>query len=210
MDVGYFEAWGLWLDQKDISTFNLWGWSIQSWGRAGKLIQLFSGLVILAEIIGPESIRRFGRELLADKTTTSIKEISEIPFEILDNDNFFNEKFSKSPKLKFIFNTFRSIAAAIYFIASISILYFSIQIFAEINIILALILSFASIFVFAFLVLSAIYAAQKIIYHSLNFINSFLLIPVAKILENKSIDKILKFFSLILLLIGFHFDFLSS
>jgi hypothetical protein len=57
------QAWGLWLSGEPAAHLELWGLSILWWGRLGKIAEAVAGLAILADIVGPDGLRRFGRLL---------------------------------------------------------------------------------------------------------------------------------------------------
>lgn len=60
-NVGLLEAWRLWSEGKSLTDYELWGLSILWWGRAGKVIQFLGGLTILLDLLGPERLRRWGQ-----------------------------------------------------------------------------------------------------------------------------------------------------
>ena len=62
-DVGLIEAWKLWFSGDLPTNTILWGINILWWERIGKLMQLLGAATIIADIIGPEKIRRFGTSL---------------------------------------------------------------------------------------------------------------------------------------------------
>jgi hypothetical protein len=54
-----FHSWSQWLAFSG-GERSLWGHNVAWWGRVGKVLELFAGLAVLAEIIGAERLRAFG------------------------------------------------------------------------------------------------------------------------------------------------------
>jgi hypothetical protein len=63
MEVDIWEAWSRWLAGELLGDAKLWGVPIQWWGRIGKLAQFAAGLVVVLDLIGPERLRAWGRQL---------------------------------------------------------------------------------------------------------------------------------------------------
>jgi hypothetical protein len=72
-DVGYLEAWRLWWAGSLSPDAVLGCFNIRWWGRIGKGMQLFAVLTALADIIGPEVLRRCGQKLRRLVTVSSAK-----------------------------------------------------------------------------------------------------------------------------------------
>ena len=62
-EISYIDAWGLWFSGKNVADQMLLGIQILWWGRLGKIVGLLSALSIIAEIIGPQKLRKFGKSL---------------------------------------------------------------------------------------------------------------------------------------------------
>lgn len=58
-----WDLWSRWIAGQRLDETQLWGWSIITWGRIGKLLQFAAGLAVILDLIGPESLRNFGRRL---------------------------------------------------------------------------------------------------------------------------------------------------
>ena len=71
-DVGLLEAWKLWFSGDLPANTILWGINILWWERIGKLMQLLGAATIIADIIGPEKIRRFGTSLQSTITPNTL------------------------------------------------------------------------------------------------------------------------------------------
>ena len=61
MELG--ELWSLWVSSNVSPNTPLWGVSLLWWGRIGKIIQFVGAALIIAEIIGAERLRSFGSSL---------------------------------------------------------------------------------------------------------------------------------------------------
>lgn len=73
IDLGLVEAWQQWLGGKQLVADHLWGVSILWLGRVGKLTQFVGASMIIADIIGPARIRRFGDNLMALVTLGGVR-----------------------------------------------------------------------------------------------------------------------------------------
>ena len=54
----WLHAWSLFFQGYDMRESCLWGIEVLWWGRIGKLLSFFSGLVIVLDIIGPDALNR--------------------------------------------------------------------------------------------------------------------------------------------------------
>lgn len=63
MEITFSETWKLWLSDNLSADAVLWGISIFWWERIGKVMQFLGATTIVADIIGPEKIRKFGTSL---------------------------------------------------------------------------------------------------------------------------------------------------
>lgn len=62
-EISIFDAWTSWLSGHLSPNATIWGVSIFWWGRIGKIMQVIGAITIIADIIGPEKIRKFGSSL---------------------------------------------------------------------------------------------------------------------------------------------------
>jgi hypothetical protein len=62
-DLTLIDAWSSWSSGNTIGDDTLWGVKILWWGRIGKIVMALSALTIIAEIVGPERIRAVGKAL---------------------------------------------------------------------------------------------------------------------------------------------------
>lgn len=65
--MNLFQAWSHWISGDELSGETIvcavWCWKLLVWARWGKIVQLISAMVIVADIVGPERIRKFGKSL---------------------------------------------------------------------------------------------------------------------------------------------------
>jgi hypothetical protein len=59
-DVSLLEAWSHWRAGQPTSDLELWGHSMLFWGRLGKLLQFVGALTVIAELIGVDRLQRLG------------------------------------------------------------------------------------------------------------------------------------------------------
>lgn len=62
-EIGYFRAWGAWVNHENTSTQTMWHLQMYWWARIRKLLELFGGLTVILTIIGPERIGKFTETL---------------------------------------------------------------------------------------------------------------------------------------------------
>ena len=63
LGVTYGQAWALWWQGLDLRDHVLWGVQVVWWGRIGKVVGLLSAFSIVAEIVGPSRLRAAGGQL---------------------------------------------------------------------------------------------------------------------------------------------------
>lgn len=233
--VSLMEAWKLWLSGNQVHDSLLWGVNILWWGRIGKLVQFAAALTIIAEIIGPERLRSFGNSMHA---TFTLKKAARHIRDSMDwVKAIWSSWWQYLLLLKFIFSNPRKVLRSP---KSISIEYkkfkeakFKIQAFNadNINFLICLILAGVilyfwwpplswwrvlivafSVYVSLLLTISPVITILFFLIFALLglLVDSFLIEPVAWVIERKHIDKWIKVISMLLILIGFHFDLLSS
>lgn len=209
-NVSYFDAWQLWLDGKDVSGYCLGGLEILWWGRVGKLVSFFSALAVIADIIGPQKLRQFGQSLHStftfNKFAKSIKRTYRGSVLLWCSAGTSDKR--KATRLENLY--FKSRISFLAFFLAIG-LGVSVFLLYRPNIVFRIIVA-VLVFVFAFSFITPIIAA---ILWSLPMIimllvDVVLIEPTAWLLEREAIDKLIKVGSILLLLIGFHFDLLAS
>ncbi len=62
-EVGYVEAWQLWLSGQEVDAQAALGpLTILWWGRLGKVLAFVGGLTVILDLVGSQRLRRLGRE----------------------------------------------------------------------------------------------------------------------------------------------------
>ena len=210
--MGLGDAWTLWLHGQLSPTLTLWGVKIFWWARFGKALQVIAGITILAEIIGAENLRKFGNSLhngMSIEQSWSILRNSAAWYatmmKYLFNDGGkAKELLAETSKYNAdIVNFFVCIALGIaggYFSSN---LYDHWYFYVPVGIVSS-VLSMGTLGP----IITVMMILAFIIFGS---VLDFLFVePVAWVLERRGLERFTKLFSLALLLIGFHFDFLSS
>ena len=216
MDVSYAEAWNLWWDGSLAGGDVLLGVSIRDWGRMGKIVQLMSALTIVAEIVGPARLRALGVSMhgvvrqsnVRDALVSAWKIIVElvagmIPFKARKQN--VDSMLEQYPHVRQLFRW----AIAIAFVAGVAaflIAQLSVGDFVAGHIISAFTAGCVAALIIALLFPFVLFAAGSIGW----IIDVCMIEPVAWILERKSIGTLFKVGSVVMLLVGFHFDLLAS
>ncbi len=80
MEITFSEAWKLCLSDNLSADAVLWGISIFWWERIGKVMQFLGATTIVADIIGPEKIRKFGTSLQRTNSPKTPDPVSQALF----------------------------------------------------------------------------------------------------------------------------------
>ena len=196
-----------------VDHYLLWGVNILWWGRLGKIVQCLGGLTIIAEIIGPNRLRAFGQSLHSKFTLASAS--SSIRNSFAWCKLFF--------RYMFLMNDAGDLDKAL-----IEMRKFNANVFTRINLfVLAAATSAAfwlnghevlAVILFpVFVVIYGIFIAPivtVVIFTSMSLIglliDTVLIEPIALVLDREYLDKLVKVVGILMLIIGFHFDLLSS
>lgn len=212
-EISYFEAWRHWFNGDNVSSYYLWTFQILWWGRIGKLVSFISAFAVIADILGAERLREFGKSLHGRFTLQMVIKAIKDSFRPVwwlflllfsmkgkEEKDVIGQKYSKS---KFgCINV--SLAWAVCFYAFFVVyrdrelwrrFLYSIGIMAGVHTLVG------PIIITSFIVLPMII---------LLCVDALFVEPVAWVLERQSLDKLIKTGSLTLLIVGFHFDLLAS
>ena len=191
-EVSYIDVWRIWFAGKETSTYVLWGIELLWWGRVGKIVQLIAALTVIAEIIGPDKLRSFG-ESLHPKTTRTLSAR-------FDRATTFYGRVADFPLGNWLLLLITMMLTAGMFqilnamIGLPNSKWLLIPFF-----ILSLVMGVTVGFLFILIVMSIGL-----------IIDVCIIRPIVKLLETTYLDKVIKVFSIIVLLVGFHFDLLAS
>lgn len=61
--TGYWTLWSSWWSGESLEARSFLGWSVQSWGRLGKVVAFVGGLTVVADILGEARVREVGSEM---------------------------------------------------------------------------------------------------------------------------------------------------
>lgn len=215
-EISIVQAWALWLTGHLSPHLTLWGVSIFWWGRLGKMMQFVGAVTIIADIIGPEKIRRFGTALQSIITPTNLIQFLKncfdwytVVFRHTLMKDYVDESTTTTPeqeKLKHFrldsLNYLVCFLLTILIVSLIQLPYTGWVFLVEFVLIFGCLLISVSPLVTVFSVLLLIFLGLMI--------NSGLIKPLAWVLEHPSLDRFTKLISLLFLLIGFHFELLAS
>lgn len=211
-EISIFTAWKLWLTGDLPSDVMIWGVSIFWWGRIGKIMQFVGAITIVADIIGPERIRDFGASLHTAITRMNLFRFLEDCFEwyiIIFRYTLMKDYTDESPIKKS--SRYTRLDAINYFICLlITILVIGLAKLYQTGWIVLI----EAVIIFGCLLVSiSPLITVCVIVLLIGFelaINFVLIRPLAWALEHPSLDRFTKVMSLLLLLIGFHFELLAS
>lgn len=178
-------------------------------------MQFVGAVTIVAEIIGPEKIRRFGTSLQSMITPNNLLEFLKdcfdwyiIVFQRTLMKDYTNTVSSTVSRKK---NSYSQLDILNYFVCFVLTIVILILIKLQH---LSWLLLVEAIIIFGCLMVSV--APLTTVFIILMFtltgilINSVFIKPLAWVLEHPSLDRSTKIFSFLFLLIGFHFELLAS
>ncbi len=211
-----FELWQDWLRGAIGSGAELWGLDLIWWGRIGKLLQFAGGVTILSEIIGPQRLREFGGRLHSTFRLEDMKaRFKDVRNYRVAMWRYVSSAIGSEEEEKAMveaqesgFNKLNFAITAIAIVVSIYLIWIQFSLWPFVGLTIVAIM-FGSLF--AFMVGPIV---TQILIYIVMFaglcIDTFLFEPVAWILERPALDRWIKLFALLLLIIGFHFDLLTD
>ncbi|NJP09061.1 MAG: hypothetical protein HC866_05870 [Leptolyngbyaceae cyanobacterium RU_5_1] len=212
-EISIFEAWALWWSGHLSPHSTIWGVSIFWWGRLGRTMQFVGAVTIIADIIGPEKIRKFGSSLQGAITPRLLTEFLKDCFEWYsiifrhtlmkdyDDETPAAKKLARHSKLDLL-NYVVCFLLTVVVVFSAKLQQAGWVVLIEAAIIFSCLLVSLSPLVTALIVI--IFAATGLVANFV-FIKS-----LARLLEHPSLDRSTKIASLLFLLLGFHFELLAS
>lgn len=211
-EISIFEAWKLWLTDHLPSDVIIWGVNVFWWGRLGKMMQFVGAITIIADIIGPEKIRSFGASLHTAITRANLIRFLEDCFEwytVIFRYTLMKDYTDEAPSKKTArYTRLDAINYVICFLITVLII-----VLAKLYSTGWIVLIEAAIIFGCLLVSISPLITVFVIVFLIGFelvINFFFIKPLAWTLEHPSFERFTKVISLLLLLIGFHFELLAS
>lgn len=190
-EVDLLQAWQEW-QKGEVKDLILYGKQIFWWGRVGKVLELVSATMIIAEVIGSERLRRFGLRLHGFSAEEKAKRLLHSPNKIVTI--FFTLVGAwLSLTLSYIFTSF---LLSHFGGPSPALGIFTFGVCAFI------------LFLIGIVVLPI--AGGDYVARVGSRIDTVIIQPTAWALDRPHVTDWVKVISVLLLLIGFHFDLLSS
>lgn len=230
--IDIFVAWQLWFSGMLEPHFLLWGVPLFWWGRIGKLVEFASAGTIIADILGPERIRVYGSSLHQRFTLEMAKQVlrNYFSFGNIIIRYFATSDSSEEDQLldQFLATKYGVISAILGSVLTFWLLYsygtigwflenISQSFQSEFLLVALVKLGFGGfvgllIWGCAMYIVLPIFLFAAILFF-VGFASAFdalVIEPLAWILERPLVDRYIKVLSLLLLIIGFHFDILAS
>lgn len=219
----YFAAWSLWTEGLLGPDYVLWGVTVLWWSRIGKIISGISALTIILEIIGPERLRLFGKRLrtninfrwAARKVIRLSRTVTKL-FRYLgaligSDDQRLDSSLSDLVEDSPIMTIFINVLLIGWVILSIRLvdtfLYDSFWLMK----LFIMLFTAAVLWLLSILILIALYALASLLFTlGALAVNAFVLKPMVWVLERPDLSAKVRVISVALLIVGFHFDLLSS
>lgn len=207
------QAWGYWLCGQQLAHATLWGFPILWLGRAGKIAQFVGAAMVLAEIIGPARIQAFGESLLAlasfEKVRSSLRAVIAWLRNLYYNrhpspDDLRERKVTwqeiKREPLLFVATAVSLSSVVVAWVYSPLSAWWA-------NLMLSILLLYLlQLFVAPFVAAAISVATLGVI----GLVGLLVVKPIASLLALKALDIWIKVFAFLCLVLGFHFDLLSS
>ena len=213
MEITFSETWKLWLSDNLPADAVLWGISIFWWERIGKVMQFLGATTIVADIIGPEKIRKFGTSLQSTNSPKTLIQFLRRCFAWYVGifSQTIMKDYTKDSGDRELKPRFFQLNILNYFICFL-LTVFTVVV-AELHIWNWFFL-IEAVFIFGCLLVSVAPLFTVLTLVTLAFlglaVNSILLQPLAHLLESPSLDRLLKIASLLFLLLGFFLELLGS
>jgi hypothetical protein len=207
------DAWSVWIAGSKTEALPLWGSTVIWWGRAGKAAEFAAGLAIIAEIIGTERLRSYGRSLHGLELQAVARKVVSTAWGLARDVVNADPEMRDSTRPR---RAMRDIAADNPAMATLYVL---------ICLALGLTLSFSEggslwrrtlYFIVGVIFLWSTVAPMILIAFIValaslgSLFDALVLRPTAWILEQEQLAQMVKIGSLLLLAAGFHFDLLAS
>lgn len=229
----YIDSWLVGNIDRDQIIYSL---KIYEWNRIGKLIQYFSGLLILAEIIGHKRLNIYVKYLLQSFGYVKLKKVAyyafnksflimfsgavpnvDDPYEIVNNSEELMSKIREVEIEHSELDSNNTIQKNIYYSFTLSItlaftiIYFFLSFDDNIQFVETIVTLLFLIFVSWYVISPVAYVIIfSIFYLMALFFVAGVVRPTANILRSPYIDKGIKLFSVFIFSVGFFLDFFTS
>lgn len=219
----YAAAWSLWSEGLLGADYLLWGVAVLWWARIGKIVSAVSALTIILEIIGPDRLRIFGSRLRTNinfrwaarkiiRLSRTVTKLFRYLGALLGGDDrrldtSLNALVEDSP----IMTIFINVLLIGWVILSIRLV--DTFLYDSFWIMKLFVIGFtaAVLWLLSIIILIAVYALISLLFtFGALAINTLVLKPMVWVLERPDLNAKVRIISVALLVIGFHFDLLSS
>jgi hypothetical protein len=205
------QAWGYWWQGCHLDEhLRMWGLHMLWWARIGKFLQCVAAVTVVAEIIGPARLRTFGNSLHEQLTIAGIRKA------VSDIMQWGRIRFPKWDK----YSIRRSV---VYTLMTMVILFIPLSIIC--GILLTGFSDVPALLMTALMVNVVVVVFSRLLYAVVHgaivgamvaalaggaVIDVIIVEPIAWVLDRPALDRTAKICALLLFIIGFHFDFLTS
>jgi hypothetical protein len=204
-DISFTEAYNIWVSGNSLGEYAIWGISIIWLGRIGKIISFFSAMTIIADILGPVEIRKFGSSL---HNISDFKALIKTSFRSLIWLGIVLKKLFISGTDSRPDDSEIKTVLWLYFLSPFPCLVFFLFLISNnYGIITSLFIGIFIGFPLSVIVTFLFYSLGSLLLALIDFL---FIEPLAWILEREGLDKLVKILSLFLLLLGVFFDMLAS
>ncbi|HEY9621732.1 MAG TPA: hypothetical protein V6C78_15330 [Crinalium sp.] len=212
-EISIFDAWAAWMSGHLSAHSTIWGVSIFWWGRIGKIMQVVGAGTIIADIIGPEKIRSFGASLQGAISPTVLTEFLKDCFEwyaVVFRHTFMKDYEDEPAVVKKrqshlaieLLNYLVCFLLTAVVIVSLKLQPTGWNFLVEAMIIFGcLLVSVSPLVTVLVMVAFTVFGLT---------VDAVFIKSLAWVLEHPALDQLTKIASLLLLLVGFHFELLAS
>jgi hypothetical protein len=212
-NVSLGKLWQLWAAGRVPDDTVLWGFPILFWARFGKIAQFAGAMVVIFEIIGPERLRKFGRSLHANFSWQRAEDL--LAYAQAWHSKWWSVLlFRPGAGRSYILENYRDIenlrGVAYGLLTTVVIGLWAIKVQSTHHVFYWTVI--AALGSLAASILSASVTVGLLALHGLATIvvDVVFIIPIAWFLERKNLEKSVRILSAIAIVVGFHFDLLSS
>jgi len=221
-----FDAWSGWLAGRHVGDLTLWGMTVSGWGRAGMIMEFVAAWIILADILGPDRIRAYGRSIRTQFSRASPGEVLAGTVEWAKafvawlrapsgsaeelKNRLETERYA-ADKLNILMAFVLTLAVGWFLLASLDLSGFTSNLIvfgiAVVVGLFGLMLTFALLFIFVAPL------TTMVILGAIALVSMFVSGPIlvfAAVLDHPNNERALKIASFVLLAVGFQFDLLSA
>ncbi|MDP1715211.1 MAG: hypothetical protein Q8L41_10760 [Anaerolineales bacterium] len=213
-NITYIEVWKLWFAGESTNQFYLWGLSILWWGRIGKVVGLLAGLVVISEIIGSGNLLRLSIELQTTiditTTVTALKNQWNSTISDMKGRDIISPFYGRLINFVFKANKYKTLKVSGFLLLIITIVYLiSATTWLGYYMLLLVLSNFLGNFLWKIVVPILVLLYKLVIAIPVFAVDNFIK-NIAYLLAFLANDRKAKAFSVVLLILGFHFDLLAS